>query len=216
MSGVIDEQQSAFIEGRHMLHSVLIANEVVEEAKRGNRSCLVFKADYEKAYDSVNWDYLVSMLRRMGFCSKWVTWIVGCLNSASISVLINGSSSAELIPQKELRQGDQLAPLLFNIVTEGLTGLMREALDNTQFKGFMVGRNMVEISILQYADNMIFFGEASMENIKAIKVMLRSFELVSGLKINFAKSHFGAIGMSLQWMRNVASYLNCSLLPVPF
>ena len=156
------------------------------------------------------------MLRRMGFCSKWVTWIVGCLNSASISVLINGSSSAELIPQKELRQGDQLTPLLFNIVTEGLTGLMREALDNTQLKGFMVGRNMVEISILQYADNMIFFGEASMENIKAIKVMLRSFELVSGLKINFAKSHFEPMGMQLQWMRNIASYLNCSLLPAPF
>ena len=156
------------------------------------------------------------MLRRMGFCSKWVTWIVGCLNSASISVLINRSPSAELIPQKGLRQGDPLALLLFNIVAEGLTGLMREVLHDTQFKGFMVGRNLVEINILQYVDDTIFFGEASMENVRAIKVMLRSFELVSGLKINFAKSHFGAIGMSLQWMRNVASYLNCSLLPVPF
>ena len=53
LPSVIDERQSAFIEGRHMLHSVLIANEVVEEAKRGNKSCLMFKAVYEKAYDLV-------------------------------------------------------------------------------------------------------------------------------------------------------------------
>jgi len=47
-----------------------------------------------------------------------------------------------------------------------------------------VGTNNVEVSILQYADDTIFFGEASMENVKAIKDILRSFELVSGLKIN--------------------------------
>ena len=45
---IIDETRFAFIEGRHMLHNILIANEVVEEAKRCNKSCLVFKVDYEK------------------------------------------------------------------------------------------------------------------------------------------------------------------------
>lgn len=52
----------------------------------------------------------------------------------------------------------------------------------------------MEISILQYADDTVFFGEATMSNVKAIKAMLRSFELVSGLKINFAKSSFGVFG----------------------
>ena len=46
----------------------------------------------------------------------------------------------------------------------------------------------------------LFFGKATMSNVKAIKVMLRSFELVSGLKINFAKSCFGAFGMTEQWV----------------
>ena len=55
-----------------------------------------------------------------------------------------------------------------------------------------------------------------MENVKAIKVMLRSFELVSGLKINFAKSRFGAIGATEQWILNAATYLNCRVLSVPF
>ena len=59
-----------------------------------------------------------------------------------------------------------------------------------------MGANNVEINILQYADDTIFFGEAIMENVNAIKVILRSFELAAGLKINFAKSCVGAIRMS--------------------
>lgn len=123
---------------------------------------------------------------------------------------------AEFTPQRGLRQGDPLAPLLFNIVAKGLNGLMREATEKNLFEGFSVGRNKVELSLLQYVDDTILFGVASMKNVRAIKVILRSFELVSGLKINFAKSSFGTIGMSEQWMKSVASYLNCRLLSVPF
>ena len=64
------------------------------------------------------------------------------------------------------------------------------------YKGLLVGSNNVSISILHYADDTIFFGEASMENVKDIKAILSTFELVSGLKINFAKSCFGASGVT--------------------
>ena len=137
---------------------------------------------------------------------------IGCL----LSILVNGRPSAEFIPQRGLRQGDPLAPLLFNIVAEGLNGLMRQAVEKSIFRGYPVGSQEVSISLLQYADDTIFFGEASMENIKAIKSILRTFELASGLKINFAKSSFGSIGMSESWKRNAADFLNYSLLPIPF
>jgi len=70
MPFIIHERQSAFIEGRHMLHSVVTTNEVVEEAKRCQKPCIVFKVDYEKAYDFVSWEFLTYMMGRMGFCSK--------------------------------------------------------------------------------------------------------------------------------------------------
>jgi len=117
-----------------MLHSSVIANEVVDEARRGQKSSIVFKVDYEKAYDSISWDFLLYMLRRMGFCSKWIQWVEGCLKSASISVLVSGSPSHEFIPQRGLRQGDPLAPLLFNIVAEALNGLVREAIVKNLYK----------------------------------------------------------------------------------
>jgi len=215
MSFIVDETQSAFIEGRHLLHSVLIANKVIEEAKRSSQPCLEFKVDYEKAYDSVSWNFLLYLLERTGFSSKWIKWIAGCLKSASISFLVNGSPTTEFYPKRGLRQGDPLAPFLFNVVAEALNGLLRRAKEENLYKGFKVGSNNVDVSILQYADDTIFLGEATMENVKAIKTILRTFELVSGLKINFVKSGFGAFGVTTQWKQQVAKYLNCGLLTFP-
>lgn len=110
-----------------MLDSVLIANEVFHEAKQKKSPTLIFKVDFEKAYDSVKWDFLFYMFRRMGFPSKWIQWIKGCLESSWVSVLINGSPSEEFKMRKSLRQGDPLAPFLFLIVAEGLNGLMKQA-----------------------------------------------------------------------------------------
>ena len=72
------------------------------------------------------------------------------------------------------------------------------------------------VDVLQFADDTIFFGEASMENVKAVKVILRSFEMVSGLRINFANSQFEAVGQSEDWCLYAAAYLNCALLQFPF
>ena len=66
-------------------------------------------------------------------------------------------------------------------------------MEKNMYKAFQVGSKKVQISILQFADDTIFFGEANMENVKTIKAILRSFELASGLKINFAKSCFEAL-----------------------
>ena len=117
---------------------------------------------------------------------------------------------------KGLRQGDPLAPFLSNIVAEALNGLVREAVKRNLYRGFSMGSNRVEVSILQYANDTIFFGKASQGNVRAIKAILWIFELASSLKINFAKSGFGAFGMTERWKSDAASWLNCSLLSFPF
>jgi len=151
----------------------------------------------------------------MGFHDRWIGWVKGCLTSASISILVNGSPTTEFKPQRGLRQGDPLTPLLFDLVAEGLTGMMREAVSKNCLHSFMVGKNKVPVNILQFADDTIFFGEASMDNVKVIKAILRSFEMVSGLRINFAKSQFGAIGQSEEWCRLAADFLNRGPLHFP-
>jgi hypothetical protein len=59
-------------------------NEVVDLAKRTGQSCMIFKVDFEKAYDSVEWSYVNYMLDRFGFCAKWKDWIRACVFSGNM------------------------------------------------------------------------------------------------------------------------------------
>jgi hypothetical protein len=91
MDKLISKNQSAFIKGRLLVDGVLVINEVVDLAKRSNVKCMIFKVDFEKAYDSVNWKFLVYMMKRFGFADKWVDWIKACVCAGNLSVLVNGS-----------------------------------------------------------------------------------------------------------------------------
>ena len=186
LSGIIDERQSAFIKDRHILHGILILNEVVEEALKRKKPVMVFKVDFEKAYDSVSWSFLDYMLIRLGFCLKWRKWIAACLQSATISILVNGSPTKEFAPTRGLRQGDPLAPLLFNIVGEGLTGMMREALHKNLYRSYLVGKQKEPTNILQYADDTLFVGELATKATSQVEQQLQDMtkhaEMLQGLQ----------------------------------
>ncbi|WJX24305.1 hypothetical protein P8452_13428 [Trifolium repens] len=116
MGGVIPITQSAFLKGRQLVEGVVVVNEVIDYAKKTRKECLIFKVDFEKAYDSVDWGFLDYMLRRFGFNNKWRAWMKACICSGSMSVLVNGSPTEEICIKRGLKQGDSLAPLLFLIV----------------------------------------------------------------------------------------------------
>lgn len=132
---LIGEVQNAFIEGRYILDGVLIANETVDFMKKKKKKCLMFKADFEKAYDSLNWRYLLDVMECMGFGEKWRKWVAICLRSSSISVLVNGSPTGEFHLERGARQGDPLSPFLFIIAAEGLNVLVQEATERNHFSG---------------------------------------------------------------------------------
>ncbi|GAU43110.1 hypothetical protein TSUD_373050 [Trifolium subterraneum] len=216
IDSVIAPNQSAFIKGRNLVDGVLVVNEVVELAKKAKKECIIFKVDFEKAYDSVDWGFLEYMLGRCGFCEKWIGWTRGCVFAGNLSVLVNGSPTPEINIQRGLKQGDPLAPFLFLLVVEGFSGVMRRAVELNLFKGFNIGRGLVEISHLQYADDTLCIGEASVENLWSLKAILRGFEMVSGLKVNFWKSGLMGINVSPTFLTMAATFLNCRLGSIPF
>ncbi|XP_071718854.1 uncharacterized protein [Rutidosis leptorrhynchoides] len=85
--------------------------------------------------------------------------IRACLNSASISILINGSPTREFSMGRGVRQGDPLSPFLFILAAEGLNILTKAAVDRGLFKGVEIGRDKVVVSHLQYADDTMFLGD---------------------------------------------------------
>ena len=210
LPSAIDDCQSAFLKDRGILDSVLMANEVVEDPRRGGKSGLCLKVDFEKAYDSVRWEFLYDMLLRMGFHSRWIMWIQGCLESTIVSVLVNESPTKEFKPSRGLRQGDPLAPFLFIVVVEGLVGLVRQAVKENLFSGLKIGRKEVDLCMLQFVDDTLFLYQDSFTNVVTLKSILRGFELASGLKINFHKSKLVGINILKSNMGCYTKTLNCA------
>ncbi|GMP57019.1 hypothetical protein CsSME_00021277 [Camellia sinensis var. sinensis] len=206
---VIDKAQSAFVGGINIVDGVLIANEVVDWWKKSKKKGLILKLDFQKTYNTVNWNCLLQMLSNFGFGSRWIRWIKECLESPRISILVNGSPSAELCPQKELRQGDPLSPFLFNVVAEGLNILLSRAKELRMIKRVTVGDRKVNISHLQFADDTIIFCETEWAEIVAVKRILRCFEVVTGLKINFHKSMICGVRVEEGLVAEFATKLNC-------
>jgi hypothetical protein len=216
MDSLVAPNQSAFIKGRNLVDGVLVVNEVVDLAKKQRRECLIFKVDFEKAYDSVDWGFLEYMLRRMGFDEVWIGWIRACVFGGNLSVLVNGSPTREINIHRGLKQGDPLAPFLFLLVAEGFGGAMRRAELLGLFKGFNIRSGGPTISHIQYADDTLCIGEASVENLWSLKALLKGFEFASGLKVNFLKSSIIGINVENHFMETACIFLNCSRGVVPF
>lgn len=62
-----------------------------------SRDGCVFKINFEKSYDCVNWDFVDFVLVKMGFGSIWIGWIQRCVRYARVSVLVNGSAGEDFI-----------------------------------------------------------------------------------------------------------------------
>nr|GEX56738.1 RNA-directed DNA polymerase, eukaryota, reverse transcriptase zinc-binding domain protein [Tanacetum cinerariifolium] len=91
LDDIVDEIQSAFVTDRQILDDPFILNEIVHWCKNKKKQSMIFKVDFEKAYDSVRWDFIDDILRRFDFEEKWCKWIQSCLGS----VLVNGSPTKE-------------------------------------------------------------------------------------------------------------------------
>ncbi|GAU35790.1 hypothetical protein TSUD_56670 [Trifolium subterraneum] len=157
IGSVISESQTTFVKDRQILDGILIANELVDEARRSKKELMLFKVDFEKAYDSVDWGYLDAVMGRMSFPNLWRKWIKECVCTATASVLVNGSPMDEFPLERGLRQGDPLSPFLFLLAAEGLNVLMKTMVECNLFSGYSVGDGAsTSISHLQFADDTLF------------------------------------------------------------
>ena len=214
---VVSETQTAFVKDRKILDGVLIANEVVDVASKSKKELLLFKVDFEKAYDSVDWDYLDSVMGKMAFPVLWRKWIKECVSAATASVLVNGSPTYEFSLERGLRQGDPLSSFLFLLVAEGLNIMMSAMVNANLFEGFVVGTtHPLVVSHLQFVDDTLLLGTKSWANNRALRAVLLLFEEMSGLKVNFNKSMLVGVNISESWLAEATSILHFKVGKVPF
>jgi len=174
---IISNPQIAFVKGRKILDSVLIANECLDSRIKSGEPGLLCKLDIEKAYDHVNCDFLLYMLRRCGFGERWCSWIAHCVSSVRFSVLVNGIPSGFISSSRGLRQGDPLSPLLFVIVMEALSKLFSITIQRGFLSGFSVGsgsNGVINISHLLFADDTLVFCGANPNHLLYLRMLLLS------------------------------------------
>ncbi|GAU41069.1 hypothetical protein TSUD_284390 [Trifolium subterraneum] len=217
VGSVVSEVQSAFVKERQILDGILIANEVVDDARKLHKELLLFKVDFKKVYDSVDWGYLETVMRKMAFPTLWRKWIRECVSTAMASVLVNGSPTDELPLERRLQQGDPLSPVLFLLATEGLNVMMRAMIQSSLFTGYTIGTKLpVVVSHLQFADDTLLQGVKSWANVRSLRAVLVLFEAVSGLKVNFHKSMLVGVNIADSWLVEAACVLGCRVGMVPF
>ncbi|RVW83327.1 LINE-1 retrotransposable element ORF2 protein [Vitis vinifera] len=205
----IHSTQGAFVQGRQILDAVLIANEIVDEKRRSGEEGVVFKIDFEKAYDYVKWDFLDHVLEKKGFSSKWRSWMRGCLSSVSYAILVNGNAKGWVKASRGLRQGDPLSHFLFTIVVDVLSRMLLKADERSLLEGFRVGKNGCRVSHLQFADDTILFANSSKEELQTLKSLLLVFGQVSGLKVNLDKSNLFGINLDQNHLSRLTLMLDC-------
>ncbi|XP_058759424.1 uncharacterized protein LOC131632711 [Vicia villosa] len=151
----------------------------------------------------------------MGFGAKSLSWMEGFTFSSSMSVITNGSTTKDFKVKKGLHQGDPLFHFLFVLETDVLTALMRKAISNNDFRGFKI--NEVEnVNMLQFADDTVILEEGDTANLWRMKEILRGFEMMSGLRVNFNKSNIYGVNVCDGFIEATSTFVSCKVDILPF
>jgi hypothetical protein len=187
---IIHPTQAAFIQGCHIASNIIIAQEMVHSfnLKTWNHKAFLLKLDLAKAFDRIEWHFIVLALRRQGFQDRFIDLVFACISTTSLSILINGDSTAAILPQWGIRQGCPLSPYLFVLALNELSIHLQNTIHDNNIQGISLGPNSPQIHSLLFADDLIICGQANGVEANTINNILQNFCLAFGQTPNLSKS----------------------------
>ena len=175
-----------------------IMSNVMDYAKKQNIPVILLFIDFEKAFDSIDWEFMVKCLDVFGFWPSLKGWIETFYKNISSCVINNGMCTSQI--QRGVRQGDPMSPYLFIIVAKVLA---------TAIQSIKIGKE--EFKFVQYADDLTVF-VPDIENAQHIFNLLDQFKTCFGLQVNYKRTEAMWIGscqndtatpLGLTWVNTV-------------
>ena len=153
LGSIINDSQTGFLKGRYIGENILTIFEVFEHLNEENKSGLIFFADFEKAFDSVDHNYIFKVLDYFNFGNSFISWIKMFYKDAQSCIINNGHMSDFFKIERGVRQGCPLSPYLFILAIEVL---YKSVNNDANIKGIILQDR--EIKNTAFADDAIHDG----------------------------------------------------------
>jgi hypothetical protein len=152
--------------GRIISENILLAQELVKgyHKNKGKARCAI-KVDLKKAYDSVEWNFILMCLLAVGCHARFVNWVRECITTPQFSIALNGSLVGYFKGGKGLRQRDPLSPYLFVLAMEVFTKLMLAKVRESHLFQFHPHCGRQQITHLSFVDDLLIFVVADIQSI---------------------------------------------------
>jgi hypothetical protein len=212
LSRSLSGEQLGFLKGRQILDAIGTAQECLHNINHKNSRALILKLDLKKSFDCIDWDFLRLILIQTGFNQTTLNWIMSCVTSANFVVLVNDEPSSFFHSGRGLRQGCPLSPLLFIMVMEGLSLLLKKIQAEGRITGIKVSR-LVKILHLLFVDDVLIMTNDSQLEWREIYGLLKIFCCATGLQINWSKSTFHYANIQDQNFGSTEGHLSSYLHP---
>lgn len=185
LPNLINVYQTCGIPGRSIHHNLFIVRDICAFVRERGSCCALLSLDQEKAFDKVDWAFLLKVLKQFNFGENFCKWIKILYNNISSRILINGNLTNDVRIERGVRQGCPLSPLLYVLFIEPLAGYIAAS---PRIRGFPIpGTGGKVVKFLQYADDATCVATSAFD-IKGFLSAFEIFQRATGASVNLAKS----------------------------
>ncbi|KAA3472023.1 reverse transcriptase [Gossypium australe] len=187
---LISQEQAGFIAGWNIFDNIILAQEVIHSMRcnRTGRQWMAIKLDLEKAYDRVSWEFINTSLTAARIPLFLRNVIMSAISSSTMQILWNGVPTQKFKPNRGIRQGCPLSPYLFVLCMEWLGQFIHTEIESGIWDPISLSRSGPPISHLFFADDLVIFCKAKIDQARSLEHILSLFCGISGHKISARKS----------------------------
>ena len=176
ITNLIHSDQTTYVKGRQIRECVRLISDILKDTDNKGIEAILFSADVEKAFDSIDHTFLFSVLKSYGFGPVFIQWVKTLFNNAESCVMNNGHSTGYSPLKRGTRQGDSLPAYPFILTLEVMLFQVRS---DELIEGIKI--NDLEVKLSAYADDTYFF-TLDIWSLLAVLDTCKTFQEFSSLK----------------------------------